>query len=148
MSTSTSIDITALQKGQEVAADRYEISRDTLVRYAGASGDFNAIHYNDQVARDVGLDGVIAHGMLTMGTAVTVVSEWIGDPAAVTAYATRFSQPVPVPATGTVVLEVRAVVAAVDLSAGTVQLTLEAQVDGAAVLSRAKVTARIPQDET
>src|SRR5699024_11386129 len=64
-------DLTALTVGQELARTRHEISRDTLVRYAGASGDFNPIHYNDTVAAEAGLPGVIAHGMLTMGTAIT-----------------------------------------------------------------------------
>ncbi len=67
------------------------------MRYAGASGDFNVIHWNDRVARVVGLPGVIAHGMLTMAQAVRVVTDWAGDPAAVVDYKVRFSRPVPVP---------------------------------------------------
>ncbi len=67
------------------------INRDTLVRYAGASGDFNAIHYNDTAALDAGLPNVIAHGMLTMGLAATAVENWAGDPTAIAAMGTRFA---------------------------------------------------------
>jgi acyl dehydratase len=66
------------------------------VRYAGASGDFNPIHWNERFAQSVGLSGVIAHGMLTMGTAVQLVSDWVGDPGAIVDYQTRFTKPVPV----------------------------------------------------
>ena len=73
-----------------------ELSRASLVRYAGASGDFNPIHWNERFAQSVGLSGVIAHGMLTMGTAVQLVSDWAGDPGAIVDYQTRFTKPVPV----------------------------------------------------
>lgn len=73
-----------------------ELSRASLVRYAGASGDFNPIHWNERFAQSVGLSGVIAHGMLTMGTAVQLVSDWVGDPGAIVDYQTRFTKPVPV----------------------------------------------------
>ena len=73
------------------------LHRADLIRYAGASGDFNVIHWNDRVAREVGLPGVIAHGMLTMAQAVRVVTEWAGDPGAVVDYKVRFTRPVPVP---------------------------------------------------
>ena len=66
------------------------------MRYAGASGDFNPIHWNERFAQSVGLSGVIAHGMLTMGTAVQLVSDWVGDPGAIVDYQTRFTKPVPV----------------------------------------------------
>jgi acyl dehydratase len=72
-------------------------TRATLVRYAGASGDFNPIHYSDHFAAKVGLPGVIAHGMLIMGTALRVVTDWVRDPARVTSYFVRFSNPVVVP---------------------------------------------------
>ncbi len=73
-----------------------ELSRASLVRYAGASGDFNPIHWNERFAQSVGLSGVIAHGMLTMGTAVQLVSDWVSDPGAIVDYQTRFTKPVPV----------------------------------------------------
>jgi acyl dehydratase len=73
------------------------VRRVDLVRYAGASGDFNAIHWSDRAATSVGLPGVIAHGNLTMAVAVRVVTEWVGDPAAVLEYSARFTRPVEVP---------------------------------------------------
>ena len=72
-------------------------TRETLVRYAGASTDFNPIHYSDRAASELGLPGVIAHGMLTMGTALRVVTDWCGDPARVLSYYVRFTKPVVVP---------------------------------------------------
>ena len=85
-----------LEKGQEIGSRRVELSCASLVRYAGASGDFNPIHWNERFAQSVGLSGVIAHGMLTMGTAVQLVSDWVGDPGAIVDYQTRFTKPVPV----------------------------------------------------
>jgi acyl dehydratase len=72
-------------------------TRERLVRYAGASTDFNPIHYSDHYATQVGLPGVIAHGMLTMGTALRVVTDWVGDPARIRSYGVRFTKPVVVP---------------------------------------------------
>jgi acyl dehydratase len=73
------------------------VTRADLVRYAGASGDFNVIHWNERVAREVGLPGVIAHGMLTAGIAARAVTAWAGDPGALVEYSVRFSRPVVVP---------------------------------------------------
>ncbi|WP_422115139.1 MaoC/PaaZ C-terminal domain-containing protein [Brachybacterium sp. UNK5269] len=129
-----------LTVGQEIARTRHEITRDTLVRYAGASGDFNPIHYNDAVATEAGLPGVIAHGMLTMGTAITGLLDALGDPSAVRGYSVRFTHPIPVPPTGSVTLEVVAVVGAIDEQAGTARVDLTAQVDGTKVLGRARAT--------
>jgi acyl dehydratase len=143
-SPSTRITLADLAVGQELARTRHEISRDTLVRYAGASGDFNAIHYNDTVATGAGLPGVIAHGMLTMGTAVSGLLEALGDPTAVRAYSVRFTKPVPVPATGSTTLEVVAVVGTIDETAGTARVDLTAQVDGTTVLGRARATVALP----
>ncbi|WP_394215674.1 MaoC/PaaZ C-terminal domain-containing protein [Brachybacterium vulturis] len=137
-------DLTALTVGQELARTRHELTRDTLVRYAGASGDFNPIHYNDAVAAEAGLPGVIAHGMLTMGTAITGLLDAIADPTAVRAYTTRFTHPIPVPATGFVTLEVVAVVGALDAEAGTARVDLTAEVDGTKVLGRARATLSLP----
>ncbi len=91
-----SVNFAELEKGQEIGSRTVEISRASLVRYAGASGDFNPIHWNERFAQSVGLSGVIAHGMLTMGTAVQLVSDWAGDPGAIVDYQTRFTKPVPV----------------------------------------------------
>ena len=85
-----------LEKGQDIGSRTEELSRASLVRYAGASGDFNPIHWNERFAQSVGLSCVIAHGMLTMGTAVQLVSDWVGDPGAIVDYQTRFTKPVPV----------------------------------------------------
>src|SRR4051795_11817732 len=91
-----------LAVGDIVAEKTYTLTRDTLVRYAAASGDFNPIHYRDDVATSVGLPGVIAHGMLTMGFAIQPVFDWLGgDSGKVLDYQTKFTRPVAVdPATG------------------------------------------------
>ena len=73
------------------------MTRATLVRYAGASGDFNPIHWNEKFAKEVGLPDVIAHGMFTMAEAIRVVTDWVGDPGAVVEYGVRFTKPVVVP---------------------------------------------------
>ncbi|MCG7308215.1 MaoC/PaaZ C-terminal domain-containing protein [Brachybacterium sp. ACRRE] len=129
-----------LAKGQELARREYPISRDTLVRYAGASGDFNPIHYNDAFATRVGLPGVIAHGMLTMGTAMSAVLDVVGDPTAVRACATRFTRPVEVPALESTTLSVVVTVRGVDAEAGTAELDVTAEAGGAKVLGRARAT--------
>lgn len=87
-----------LQVGDVVAERTVHLTRDSLVRYAGASGDFNDIHYRDDVAERVGLPGVLAHGMLTMGLAASPVLEWLGDPARLLSYTSRFTKPVVVDA--------------------------------------------------
>ncbi|WP_222271234.1 MaoC/PaaZ C-terminal domain-containing protein [Modestobacter marinus] len=83
--------------GTELPEQITRVTRADLVRYAGASGDLNVIHWNERVAREVGLPGVIAHGMLTAGIAVRAVTAWAGDPGAVVDYHVRFSRPVVVP---------------------------------------------------
>jgi acyl dehydratase len=86
--------LTDLVVGSVVAERGFHLTRDSLVRYAGASGDFNAIHYRDDIAMGVGLDGVLAHGMLTMGLAVQPVIDWLGDRGWVVDYQVRFTRPV------------------------------------------------------
>jgi acyl dehydratase len=83
--------------GDELPPLSLRVTRADLVRYAGASGDFNPIHWNDRVATGVGLPGVIAHGMLTMALAGRLVTAWAGDPGAVRSYGVRFTRPVVVP---------------------------------------------------
>jgi acyl dehydratase len=83
-----------VEVGTELPAQDFPIQRANLVQYAGASGDFNVIHWNERVAKAVGLPNVIAHGMLTMATAGRVVTDWVGDPGAVVSYGVRFSRPV------------------------------------------------------
>lgn len=114
------------------------VTRETLVRYAGASGDFNPIHYSDHAATALGLPGVIAHGMLTMGLAARVVTDWAGPGARLVSYGVRFTRPVPVPDDGVGArLEVAGSVTAVD--AETVTVTLDATCAGVKVLGAAKV---------
>ena len=84
--------------GDEVASETFALTRDHLVRYAGASGDFNPIHYRDDVAKRVGLDGVLAHGMLTMGLGISPVLTWLGTAGSIRSYQVRFTKPVYVPA--------------------------------------------------
>ena len=83
--------------GTELPEQTYPVTRADLVRYAGASGDFNPIHWNERVATEVGLPGVIAHGMLTMALAARAVTAWAGDPGALVEYHVRFGRPVVVP---------------------------------------------------
>jgi acyl dehydratase len=83
--------------GTELPEQVYRVTRADLVRYAGASGDFNPIHWNERVATAVGLPGVIAHGMFTMALAGRAVTDWTGDPGALVEYQVRFGRPVLVP---------------------------------------------------
>lgn len=133
-----------VETGTELPAQSFPVSRATLVQYAGASGDFNPIHWNEKFAKEVGLPDVIAHGMFTMASAIRVVTDWVGDPAAVVEYGVRFTKPVVVPndETGALV-EVSAKVAAkLDDEARTVRVDLTAMSAGQKVLgmSRAVVT--------
>jgi acyl dehydratase len=86
-----------VEVGSELPAQTFPITRLDLVRYCGASGDFNVIHWNERIAKAVGLPDVIAHGMYTMAVAGRVVTDWAGDPGAVESYGVRFSRPVVVP---------------------------------------------------
>jgi acyl dehydratase len=123
--------------GDIIAEATYEFTRDALVRYAGASGDFNPIHYRDDIATSVGLPGVLAHGMLTMGVAVQPVVEWAGDSGRVTDYQVRFTRPVLVdPVTGATVTVV-AKVGAIDDDGIRVDLTVS--FDDQTVLGKAQV---------
>src|SRR6187551_3584784 len=111
--------LSALTLGDVVAEADFALSRDALVRYAGASGDFNPIHYRDDVATGVGLPGVLAHGMLTMGAAVQAVVDWAGGASNVRDYQVRFTRPVVVDPQAGAALEVTAKVGALDEEAGT-----------------------------
>jgi acyl dehydratase len=114
-----------------------QVDRARLVRYAGASGDFNPIHWNERFAREVGLDGVIAHGMLTMGIAAAALEEWAGDPGRILSLSTRFSRPVPVPDPGSVDLVVSGRVGALN-DDGTIRVDLAVTVGGRGVLAKAQ----------
>jgi len=133
-----------LEVGQALEPRTFPLRRIDLVRYAGASGDFNVIHWNERVARSVGLPDVIAHGMLTMATAARLVTDWAGDPAAVVEYGVRFTKPVPVPDDDTgATLEVTAVIAARDEERRTVRVDLTATSGGDKVLGRAQAVVRL-----
>lgn len=136
--------ISEVSVGDAVGSTTVHLTRADLVCYADASGDHNPIHQSDEVARSVGLPGVIAHGMLTMGAAVRVVVDWCGDPGAVLDYGTRFTGQVPVDVESGADLEVSAVVGAVDAAAGTVRVDLSATCAGARVLGRARAVVRLP----
>ncbi|PPI21893.1 MaoC/PaaZ C-terminal domain-containing protein [Rathayibacter sp. AY1B5] len=132
-----------LSVGQVVAESSFPIDRGTLVRYAGASGDFNPIHYRDDVAAEVGLPGVLAHGMLTMGTAVQVVVDWVGDPGRVVDYQVRFTRPVVVDPRDGAAIDVVAKVGAVNAEEGWVRVDLAVSVEGQSVLGKAQARVRL-----
>ncbi|MFI2702467.1 MaoC family dehydratase [Cellulosimicrobium composti] len=132
-----------LSVGDVIGTRTVEVDRARLVRYAGASGDFNPIHWNDAFAAEVGLPGVIAHGMFTMGAAVALVEDWAGDPGAVVDYQTRFTRPVAVPNPGVATLEVTGTVGAVDADAGTVRVDLTVTFEGARVLGKTQAVVRL-----
>jgi acyl dehydratase len=135
-------DIENLTVGDVIGTRTVTFDRAALVRYAGASGDLNPIHWNDKFAEGAGLPGVIAHGMLTMGTVVGLVSEWAGDPGAVVDYQTRFTKPVEVPNPGAASIDVTATVGVIDLEASTVRVDLAVTVDGTKVLGRTQALVR------
>ncbi|WP_104171988.1 MaoC family dehydratase [Arthrobacter sp. Y81] len=137
-----------LAVGQDLGSRSITVSRQDLVKYAGASGDFNPIHWNEAFATGVGLPGVIAHGMFTMGAAVQLVTDWAGDPAAVVDFQTRFTKPVLVTdTTGTeepgAVIEVSGAIGALDADAGTVRVDLTVVFAGQKVLMKAQAVVRL-----
>jgi len=132
------MDILSLEVGQEIGSRTFSFTRDSLVKYAGASGDFNPIHYRDDFAKSVGLDGVLAHGMLTMGSAVQVAVDWIGDSGRVIDYGVRFTKPVFVPADSLAEVIVTGKIGAIDLENKTVRVDLTASCLDVAVLGKAQ----------
>ncbi|MFB7944868.1 MaoC family dehydratase [Kitasatospora phosalacinea] len=132
-----------VQVGTELPAQSFPVTRATLVQYAGASGDFNPIHWNEKFALEVGLPDVIAHGMFTMAEAARVVTDWVGDPAAVVEYGVRFTKPVVVPNDGVgATVEVTAKVAAL-LEDNRVRVDLVATSEGQKVLGMARAVVRL-----
>ncbi len=131
-----------LEQGTQLPVQTYQVTRADLIRYAGASGDFNPIHWNDRVATSVGLPGVIAHGMFTMALAGRAVTAWTGDPGSIVEYSVRFARPVVVPDDdeGTRV-QVAGVVKAID-EEGRAQLDLTVTCQGEKVLTQAKALVR------
>jgi acyl dehydratase len=127
--------------GDALPTREFPITRADLVRYAGASGDFNPIHWNERFAKSVGLPDVIAHGMFTMATAIRVLTDWVGDPGAVIEYGVRFTRPIVVSdaegATLTVSGEVREV-----REDGLIEVDLTATAQGQTVLAKARAVVR------
>lgn len=133
-----------VEVGTELPAQSFHLDRAALVRYAGASGDFNPIHWNERFATGVGLPDVIAHGMLTMGMAGRVVTDWVGDPSAVVEYATKFTRPVVVPDTPEgATIEVTGKVTAIE-DDGTVRIGLTVMCGGVTVLGNPRAAVRLP----
>jgi len=132
------MDILSLEVGQDIGSRTFSFTRDSLVKYAGASGDFNPIHYRDDFAKSVGLDGVLAHGMLTMGAAVQVAVDWVGDSGKVIDYGVRFTKPVFVPADSGAQVIVTGKIGAIDLENKTVRVDLTATCLDIAVLGKAQ----------
>ncbi|WP_127472948.1 MaoC/PaaZ C-terminal domain-containing protein [Microbacterium sulfonylureivorans] len=114
----------ALIVGDVVAERSVHLTRESLVRYAGASGDFNPIHYRDDVAAAVGLPGVLAHGMLTMGLAVETIVPWLGDAGRIVEYGVRFTRPVVVDPEAGAVVTIVAKVGVVEDGAARIDLTV------------------------
>ncbi|MGD0241536.1 MAG: MaoC family dehydratase [Streptosporangiaceae bacterium] len=132
-----------IEAGAELAPRQYQVTRADLVRYAGASGDFNPIHWNERTAKAVGLPDVIAHGMFTMALAGRFLTEWAGDPAAVTEYGVRFSAPVVVPDDDKgALVEVSGVVTG-KLDGNRVTVDVTARSGDTKVLTRARATVRL-----
>lgn len=133
-----------VEAGFELPARSFPITRADLIRYAGASGDFNVIHWNERVATEVGLPNVVAHGMLSMAEAIRVVTDWLGDPGRLLEYSVRFTRPVVVPDDGVgALLEVGAKVTEL-LDDGRARIAITATSAGQGVLGKATALVRLP----
>ncbi|MCG6567254.1 MaoC/PaaZ C-terminal domain-containing protein [Tessaracoccus sp. ZS01] len=128
--------------GTELPELRVGVTRSTVVRYSGASTDFNEIHFSDRHAQAIGLPGVVAHGMWTMGAGLKIVTDWVGDPARVLSYFVRFTRPVVVPDTdeGTEVVYAAKVTEVAD---GVAKLAITATCGDDAVLGAARAEVRL-----
>ena len=132
-----------VEVGTELPGQTFPVYRVNLVMYAGASGDFNPIHWNERFATAVGLPNVIAHGMFTMAEAARVLTDWVGDPGAIEEYGVRFSRPVMVPDDDRgATIEVTGTVAE-KLDGNRVRVELAARSDGQGVLTRARAVVRL-----
>jgi acyl dehydratase len=132
-----------VEAGEELQPQTYQLRRVDLIKYAGASGDFNVIHWNERIAKSVGLPNVIAHGMLTMAEAGRYVTDWVGDPGAVRDFSVRFSAPVVVPDDDKgAVIEVSGKIEE-KLEGNRVALALTARSGDAKVLRRARVVVQL-----
>lgn len=131
-----------VEVGDELDPLTFSLRRADLVRYAGASGDFNPIHWDEHIAAEVGLPDVIAHGMLTMGRAIGIVEGWTGDPGSVREYGVKFPRPVVVPHEGGATVTVTGRVAA-KLDDQRVRVDLTASSDGVRVLGVARAVVQL-----
>ncbi len=131
-----------VEVGSALPARSFPVQRRNLVMYAGASGDFNPIHWNERFARSVGLPDVIAHGMFTMAQAARVLTDWAGDPGAVIDYGVRFTRPVVVPDEGGATVEVEGAVTE-KLDGRRVRVQLTATSAGAKVLGQARALVQL-----
>ena len=139
----THINLASLEVGQEIGSKEFLLTRDSLVRYAGASGDFNPIHYRDDFAQSVGLAGVLAHGMLTMGVAVQVAADWVGDAGKVLDYGVRFTKPVFVDANDGAVVVVTGKIGEIDAENEIVRVDLNVVYNETTVLGKAQAKVRL-----
>jgi len=133
-----------VEAGTEVAAISYPITRLSLVKYCGASGDFNVIHWNERIAKAVGLPDVIAHGMFTMAQAGRFVTDWAGPRAVVVEFGVRFSSPVVVPDDDVGAVVLVGVLVTEKLDGNRVALELTARSAGTKVLTKARAVVRLP----
>ncbi|HJX79963.1 MaoC family dehydratase [Glutamicibacter sp.] len=145
------IKFSSLEKGQVIGSTTVMVNRGDLVRYAGASGDFNPIHYSERFATEVELPSVIAHGMFTMGAVVDLVGAWVGNPGAIVDYQTRFTKPVvvedpagsnPSDAEGTAI-EVEGKIGALDEEAQTARVDLTVTANGTKVLMKCQAVVQL-----
>lgn len=132
-----------VSEGESLPQRTVPVTRATLIHYAGASGDRNVIHWDEATAKGVGLPDVIAHGMWTMGAAVEVVSDWVGDAGRVVDYGTRFTRPVPVPHDGGSSIDVAGKVTKLDAERKQVTVELTVTSEGEKVLGRCRATAQL-----
>ncbi len=133
-----------VEVGAELPLASYPVARLDLVKYCGASGDFNVIHWNERIAKAVGLPNVIAHGMFTMAQAARYVTDWAGDPGAMTEFGVRFSAPVVVPDDDSLVtIDVTGTVEE-KLDDNRVAVALTARSGGDKVLTRSRAVVRLP----
>jgi acyl dehydratase len=130
-----------IEIGDQLPPLTVPVTRLDLIHYAGASGDFNIIHWNERFAREVGLPNVIAQGMFTMAVAGRIVTDWLGDPGAIVDYSARFTRPVVVPDPGEAMIEVNAKVSS--KQDGLVGIDITATSEGQTVMARARITARV-----
>jgi acyl dehydratase len=126
----------SFEVGFELPTKEFKITRADLIKYAGASLDFNVIHWNERIAKSVGLPNVIAHGMLTMGKAIQIVTDWVDNPAKVIDYQVRFAAPVVVPDDDLgATLEVSAKIT--ENLGDRIKIDIQARSEGAKVLGKA-----------